>query len=264
MFEVDGETDLFQFHRAVERFTASRDKIYHVLFQRWVQHLQDNGIAIVGDPKGTTEFQLENTVPYTTPNELRKTVKLAKCDPNDLYFDQETQIALLPVYESKIADSKGVASARSRSSYQTGRDLLSERARVVSSYGKPEESRLASDGAYRDQKVREFNEICQIAQEACQQSGQPQAAAQIATLQLGGLLLMQSWDKVRPTVAGQPLALLKLALTMSLSWDVPVGAIRHFALGECVGDYATSEKTVALVCNACASVQQVLRELGLN
>jgi DNA-directed RNA polymerase subunit RPC12/RpoP len=137
------------------------------------------------------------------------------------------------------------------------------RARTALAAEKPDEGRLAKDETYRITKVGQFGEICSLAVECAQKASRPKVADEVKRIQVGTTLLMIAWGNVRPVVERQPLALLKLALMLSLGWTMPVAVVSWFGLSE-LGEFQSEAKLLETLHTTADQVEQLLTQLGLG
>jgi len=135
-----------------------------------------------------------------------------------------------------------------RAATDPGKAISSEyerRAQTVMPKTPPEEKKVAENSSYRNTKIQELTELCELAKEACDKKGNSTASAHVGTIQGGTMIILGGWSGIRPMAEGNPmLAMHMIAVTLVFNtvWKILKGAIRLWGLSDASGDYSSDTK----------------------
>lgn len=176
-------------------------------------------------------------------SQLGKRAHCKKCDTRFVLSAPEIELDT-PVNEPATSQ----ASPPQQAAAGPGKAISSEyerRAQAAMSKTPPEEKKVAENSSYRNTKIQELTQLCELAKEACDKKGNSSGSAHVGTIQAGTMIILGGWTGIRPLAEGNPMLsmhIIAVALVFNTVWKILKGTVRLWGLSDASGDYSTDAK----------------------
>lgn len=196
---------------------------------------------------------------------IGKRAHCKKCDTRFVIPDSDVELDA-PMEEPAASKAAAPEGAASGSGKALGGDF-ERRARAALSKSVPEEKRVAENSSYRNSKISDLTELCELAKEACDKGGKSDASAYIGTIQGAIMIIMAGWVGIRAQVEGNPMLSLHIVgvtMVFATTWKTLKGAIQLWGLSETSGDYFSDAKLNEDIAATAQMVTTLLQKWGLT